>query len=169
MAAMGHPATSLLAHLREAWGSYIQENNRRDTSLYKGSQGTRLQAQGVQSMKSGNLTIRRLRKCVQILRKIKNPTERLPDFMPRFSMRAYSHECGSPACAYGWYAADKWKKEGKNVGDLVTTHNRWEEFPGLSDAENDGLFSAYGCNEAKTPEAAACYIERFIERKLLEG
>lgn len=141
-------------------------------------------------MKQGNITIRRLRKCVRILRSIKEPTKLQADGNPAFCMRHFVHTCGTPSCVIGWYASEtpeRWELKPKNeenrfrFGNLIYTQSPHrsanpfyyalpKEFPSLRGDELRELFEASGCGNAGSDNnKAADYIDRFIQRKLAEG
>ncbi len=96
-----------------------------------------------------------------------------------FTMEWYGTSCGTPCCAMGHYAARKdlqdsfelghdrmihWRESGKLVAmPVYRTHF------GLTRQEAVKLFDANGCNNAKTPEEAAEYIERKVAQWTSEG
>lgn len=92
------------------------------------------------------------------------------------------HECGTPACAFGHYAA---RQDLQNAFKIVfdgrfraysieTTDEQsdsvwWDdqcvlEHFDISDKEARMLFFARGCGGAKSPIEAAKYIERFVAK-----
>lgn len=95
----------------------------------------------------------------------------------RFTMRRFTNQCGSPACAFGHYAAradlqqafyldthgSPLSIDGEHFVDTIKTHF------GIDELETTELFGGFGCDNAQTPEAAAAYIDCFIERKLAKG
>lgn len=99
-----------------------------------------------------------------------------------FTMR-YFGDCGSPACALGNYAVrrdlqrvfylGKLPEDGTRLFLRSVADNSLVSFSeglvqrhfGISEAEAVELFSGVGCGYAKTPEAAALYIEAFVARK----
>lgn len=100
----------------------------------------------------------------------------------QFSMARYVNTCGTPACAFGHYAAradlqdefsinteqnpKRWNDEG--VHDKKTGEQIWydsDEVLAHFDATEEELkvlFNTRGCGGARTPEQAAEYIERFV-------
>lgn len=102
---------------------------------------------------------------------------------PKFCM-AFFHDCGTPGCALGHYAArndlqsafylrrkSDWlgirTKTGRAAGPAIGFDDiRVSEHFGLSCYdEAEELFGTRGCGNAKTPIKAAEYIEAFVERK----
>jgi hypothetical protein len=115
----------------------------------------------------------RLLNVAKALRESKNPE--------RFSMKTFihgkwgetpEHWCGSPACALGHYVArpdlqsEFYVHEShmlrRNTHKAVFTQGFVDHF-GIEFEEYDELFDEQGCGNAKTPEEAAQYIERFVE------
>lgn len=103
-----------------------------------------------------------------------------------FDMGSEVHaECGTPACAWGHYAArtdlqSLWKV-GKIVGRCYFEVMRsgscepaWYCLPDVREhfdiswEEHEELFDPGGCDGALTPLAAAEYIERFVAKRLAE-
>jgi len=99
-----------------------------------------------------------------------------------FDMHSEVHgSCGTPACAMGHYAAridlqSLYTIARRYDGPFVMLVNGqpsgcfWEENPtlgyfGITEEEGIELFYSNGCGEAKTPNQAADYIERFVARK----
>ena len=97
----------------------------------------------------------------------------------RFYMGKYTHACGTPACAFGHYAARTDLQSLFRITDTgeiqVKKSDGWE-WPvtigvhtmthfGIDRGEWGDLFSARGCANAKTPLQAARYIEDFVRRK----
>jgi hypothetical protein len=95
--------------------------------------------------------------------------------------RVSPFSCGTPACAIGHYAARRdLQRELKIVvreGDAEVVDSRrlpatcWSvhEHFGVTPDESRDLFAYAGCGGAKTPKAAARYIERFVARKVKEA
>lgn len=97
-------------------------------------------------------------------------------FPDDFTMAKFGHSCNTPACALGNYAVRndlqrtfKLNKKGELrrrnrdgfVGiddDVVLNHF------GITHDQSNELFAPYGCANAITPNEAAEYIERFVER-----
>jgi hypothetical protein len=117
-----------------------------------------------------------LRNVVRALRESKSPES--------FSMSAYGHGCGTPACALGHYAARPDLNGGRfslsvdrNYDEAAVVSCGELEYPvsytdpeirnefGLRRSEALLLFGVLGCGEAKTATAAADFIDAFIERK----
>ena len=97
--------------------------------------------------------------------------------------------CGTPACALGHFAARRdlqsFLRLDKKTGELTYVRKelpsrrarimRWlgadyadrrvERYFGLTSSEAVRIFSPQGCNHAKTPLAAADYIEQFCKQK----
>jgi len=85
-------------------------------------------------------------------------------------MRTIAHPCGTPACALGHYAArgdlqDAFRLDNRgflvHLGDETPYEMELRHFAIDGDQE-DELFSAMGCGDAKTTIEAAEYIERFV-------
>jgi hypothetical protein len=118
-------------------------------------------------------------------RESKNPNE--------FTMACHINRCGTPACAFGHYAAREDLQSdfiilnpeeieslaAENDGELDASDGvllrstrksvgfdspEVAEHFGLLDEEMSELFSGFGCGEAETPIEAAEYIERFVAR-----
>lgn len=84
--------------------------------------------------------------------------------------------CGTPCCALGHYAIRKDLQKTFSLGrrgDLCRASDSQQHFVGVDDdivlkhfginyAESDALFGMRGCGEAKRPEDAAAFIERFV-------
>lgn len=98
----------------------------------------------------------------------------------RFDMGAYAHSCGTPACAFGHYAA---RRDLQQFLAIDSDSNadcdssvKYVYDDGLADYDDDeilehfgisfdeawDLFSSTGCGRAKTVTQAAEYIERFV-------
>lgn len=89
------------------------------------------------------------------------------------------YNCKTPACALGHYAIrhDMQRTFALNVMGKLTRmppHNRHEiafcdprvkSHFGITAKESEYLFGTKGCGKAKTTEAAATYIEKFLIRK----
>lgn len=113
---------------------------------------------------------KRLLKVAQALRESPAPK--------RFYQGKFAHSCGTPACAFGHYAArrDLQKTFKLNVNDVgtdwVTKDGRpvWYDEEsvtshfGITEDQGRELFSSQGCGNAQTPKQAARYIERFVEK-----
>jgi hypothetical protein len=104
-----------------------------------------------------------------------------------FTMRCFVNECGTPACALGHYAARRdlqrafriSAEEGTDVdgnpavyyyirskdGVYIAHDVEPVEHFGLDEEQAEELFGGHGCGNAKTPKAAARYIERFVARQ----
>lgn len=123
-------------------------------------------------MSKPKVRLDRLRKVVQALREV--PREQ----KPYFTMGRYVHDCGTPACALGHFAARRDlqrpfkilpngspgpKAEARYRGDWNLLGEAGAYF-GLDQDQMYELFNIDGCNYAKTPAQAARYIERFIKR-----
>lgn len=116
-----------------------------------------------------NVYRQRMLNVAKALRESPNPDE--------FTMSWYGSSCGTPQCALGHYAfrtdlQSAFKLENTLVfpvaddyhycsADSVTVREHFS----LTNVEACTLFCSRGCNDAQTPEAAALYIERFVERK----
>lgn len=106
----------------------------------------------------------------------------------RFDMQAYAHPCGTPACAFGNYAArtdlqdavklETWKHLDGSFGGVVIVGARTGHYVGLSDIaehfgltddEEEQLFGPDGCGGAKTTEQAIQYIEWFMSKPEFEN
>lgn len=127
--------------------------------------------QGVQR----RLQIARLNKCAQILREAAKRYGRKNDWLNGYCQAIYTHDCGTPACAFGHYAAAHpkrfaiSKRDGFPVLMVAGVYPFYgldaakEEFE-LSQSEVIELFGGNGCGGAKTALQAAQYIEKFIIR-----
>lgn len=93
----------------------------------------------------------------------------------KFDMAIYGWGCGTPGCALGHYAARRDLQDLLMLskdGDLQFTDERHASrlFPevlqhfDLNINQLDELFNIDGCNNARTPEEAATYIEEFIKQ-----
>lgn len=102
-----------------------------------------------------------------------------------FSMDDVLNDCGTPGCAFGHYVFRTDLQDfvrpdicvggtGRTFWDPVFVANNQHacfygrevrEHFGLSYDEQGELFDASGCGLAKTPNAAAEYIERFVAEK----
>lgn len=118
----------------------------------------------------------RLLNVAKALRESPNPEQ--------FSMKRHVNTCGTPACAFGHYAAradlqsefsintaeDPMRFECDGVyrlanGEAIPTGYDMREVRehfGLTPVQIDDLFCSSGCDGAKTPIEAAEYIERFV-------
>lgn len=89
-----------------------------------------------------------------------------------FTMAKYAHECGTPACALGHYAARRdlqgilYIDEHGDMRDTVSGEEACyddefilEHFEFKGPKEANLFFSAYGCDGAKTALHAALFIE----------
>jgi len=92
------------------------------------------------------------------------------------------HECGTPACAFGHYAArqdlqdafrivfdGQWRCHWIETTDGKNENVWWDDecvrkHFDISEKEARMLFFARGCGGAKTPVEAAKYIERFVAK-----
>lgn len=119
--------------------------------------------------------VERLRNVVRALREDPDPEN--------FTMRRIGYasalgKCGTPACALGHYAArtdlqgefqlTKYaliysKKQHRALNFYCETIRKHFD---LNEAQFTELFEWHGCGNARTPEEAATYIERFIDRTL---
>jgi hypothetical protein len=94
-----------------------------------------------------------------------------------FDMSFYVHECGTPACALGHYAArrdlqDRFKiVVGAAHSFLANASDGRSVMPGdvaghfaISIHDAGDLFDVDGCGGAKTPAVAAAFIEAFVAR-----
>lgn len=118
----------------------------------------------------------RLLNVARALRESKNPEQ--------FTMLRHVNTCGTPACAFGHYAARADLQDEFSINtqedpcrfaaDGVYHHRDGLKVPcgfdelavlkhfDLSLAAVEDLFGGCGCNDAKTPLEAAEYIERFV-------
>lgn len=90
---------------------------------------------------------------------------------PTYDQSVIAHDCGTPACAAGHWAAanpDRWSikddctyLKGSRLGPIAAL---CEEFA-LSHEEYGELFGTSGCGEANTAKRAANYIRRFVKRR----
>ena len=87
-----------------------------------------------------------------------------------FTMNRYGHNCGTPACALGHYAArgDLQDEFYLSSSGCFVAHGgggvymRTLEHFGITTDQEDELFGSEGCGCAETPEEAAKYIEQFV-------
>lgn len=113
---------------------------------------------------------KRLLNVAKALRESKNPD--------MFTMRRFSHPCGTPACALGHYAARGDLQEDflfdqhsvlvrSDTGDTVWLDEE-EGFVmnhfDITEDEVEWLFGEEGCNSAATANEAAEFIEKFVVR-----
>ena len=114
----------------------------------------------------------RLMRVVQALRESKTPEH-------AFSMDRYiTRACGSPSCALGHYASRKDLQQGfdlDNTGNLLVNGKFVHSYSplisdhfGIGQGDTERLFSAAGCDYAKTATEAADFIENFVRRKSRE-
>jgi hypothetical protein len=94
----------------------------------------------------------------------------------KFTMTHMVHDCGTPACAMGHYAArgdlqdvfviDRGMRQKFAYVTLSNGgHNVWPSMMkhfDISRVECDELFEVDGCDRAETAIAAAEFIERFV-------
>lgn len=96
---------------------------------------------------------------------------------PRYKQYVYTHECNTPACALGHWAAahpERWtlnprseyESEPKLLDSPYTTpfQDARHEFD-LTRGDVDELFSWDGCGAALSASEAAAYIRAFVGRK----
>lgn len=107
-----------------------------------------------------------------------------------FTMDYHVHQCGTPACAFGNYAARTDLQDAFKLVDLEyfksnNLYNTIQAFQGvetvdgmhvcyqdeivrehfgISCTQAEQLFSSLGCGEANTAVEAAEFIEKFVER-----
>lgn len=95
----------------------------------------------------------------------------------KFTMASFG-ACGTPACALGHYAARKDLQNvfrltrtgwlglvGKRDNDLGIDAEEVHKHFGINYDQSEELFGMRGCGGAKTPLAAAEYIEQFVARQ----
>lgn len=100
-----------------------------------------------------------------------------------FTMRAFAHPCGTPACALGNYAARRdlqrsfylvnrvqgsepyWLQPAGTTYTVGFDGQEVHEHFGIDYDESQELFGPNGCRSASTGNKAADYIERFVEAK----
>lgn len=93
---------------------------------------------------------------------------------PTYVQNATIHDCGTPACALGhWAAANKRRFKYDRRSGIVALLDDPEniavsvigarEFD-LSMGQAVELFSGWGCGEARTAKQAARYIRTFVKR-----
>lgn len=114
------------------------------------------------------INVKNLQLAVQALRESPDPEA--------FDMAGYG-TCGTPACVFGHLAnrtdLQKVFRLGPNGGGVYSADQKFPErlaychpkvrgFFGVDAFQVEELFGADGCGDAKTAEAAAAYIERFI-------
>lgn len=89
---------------------------------------------------------------------------------PTYDQQAFTHQCGSPACSLGEWAAanpESWRfSEGVPVG--IEHGSRWIQcYIDFAIDENHyaELFGPFGCRNAQTSKDAAAYIRSFVARR----
>jgi hypothetical protein len=91
---------------------------------------------------------------------------------PTYDQSVIVHDCGTPACAAGHWAAsnpDRWEIRGgctylkgrSSMGAIPAMSNEFA----LSIDEYEELFGSAGCNGARTAKQAAKYIRRFVSQR----
>lgn len=100
---------------------------------------------------------------------------------PTYNQRCLRHECGTPACAIGHWAAHERSRWVFKRGDGVRlkASNNMISVPNLmQDAATDfaitqlqaiELFENEGCGNARTAHQAALYIRKFVKENLSES
>ena len=96
---------------------------------------------------------------------------------PTYDQQRYVHQCGTPACALGHWAAanpDRWYIGLDSLGDahifcrsndsLDLDEASCLEFS-LSSREAVRLFGLSGCNHARTAKDAATFIRSFVRSR----
>lgn len=85
--------------------------------------------------------------------------------------------CGTPACALGHYAARTDLQRLLTLTEYGTLRYRDRRHPasygddsvlehfGIGETEAMNLFAGWGCGNAKTPKAAAKWIEKFVDER----
>lgn len=93
----------------------------------------------------------------------------------KFDMHTYGHDCGTPGCVLGQYAAREDLQDAfvLTVNGRVLSRNRriglWSgdelvaEHFGITWMQALELFGVDGCGRAQTPSEAADYIEKFVK------
>lgn len=98
----------------------------------------------------------------------------------RYSQGAFSHPCGTPACALGNYAH---KSEGRfffeerdrsfmhfnGTGPTTSVFSGAQKEFDITPDEVEELFGGLGCGWARTRKQAAAYVRDFIARKEAEA
>jgi hypothetical protein len=90
-------------------------------------------------------------------------------YEPRYNQRITMHDCGTPACALGHYAA----MSGPTQRIRVTNDRPYHPFVGatwdiigaefqLTHDETDTIFESSGCACAQSSREAAAFIRRFV-------
>ena len=85
---------------------------------------------------------------------------------PGYNQARYTHECGTPACALGhWAAAHPERfaailRESPHISPLYLAELEFD----LTHEQASELFDADGCGEATTHKQAAEYIRDFVAR-----
>jgi hypothetical protein len=100
-----------------------------------------------------------------------------PEVARRFDMHRYVHRCGTPACAFGHYAARTDLQNAFEInrdsstayvitsrGDVPDPLEIERHFD-LNEDDHIDLLGTEGCRNAKTTTEAADYIEAFIARQ----
>lgn len=89
---------------------------------------------------------------------------------PTYDQFYFEHDCGTPSCAAGHWAAanpDRWSLPTMKLIDSSTddiSKDLCEEFC-LSPEEFDELLEFDGCNGAESSKEAADYIRAFVARR----
>lgn len=82
---------------------------------------------------------------------------------PTYSQHAFTHPCGSPACALGhWSAAKHVARKRRNLPLMVV--DAVDEFA-LDFDDACEIFGPLGCDYAQTAKDAAKYIRAFVKRR----
>ena len=123
------------------------------------------------SVKIGN---RRLLKLADSLAKADTVHKRKGE--PTYYQGHFAHDCGTPACALGHWAAANTRRWITDVScgvpgirnGSIGFEAAKQDFA-LNDAEVIELFEASGCGNAKTAKQAARYIRRFVKSREKEA
>ena len=117
-------------------------------------------------------TQRHIKRMQNVVRALEEAPE--PD---RFTMAYFGHRCGTPACAFGHYAARtdlqktyRMDKRGQILMNSGVEMGGWSTSLcphfGISYQEADDLFEVNGCNFAQdNRQRAIAFIKKFIIKK----
>lgn len=82
-----------------------------------------------------------------------------------FTMHCYvaSWKCNTPACVLGHYASRRDLQRAFTLQTVSRYDATVNEHFGITDEQNEALFSPGGCGDAQTPAQARRYIRKFID------
>lgn len=95
------------------------------------------------------------------------------DKKPKYAQEFFRHDCGTPACALGHYAAAtprRWFWDSfvwpqlRTAGHESPLDDAAQEFY-LSNEESRSIFGGQGCGAARTAKQAAKFIRKFVKAR----